>query len=204
MLRVVSTAAALRILPVVAGLIAMLAAQPCAADELTLLSIGGASIAIPAPAGFKNVASNPEARWLTEPYRSAAYDVAALYVPADVRIETVQAGREVRRHMVLLRPLTAELQQRKTASEFRGDAEPRRRLAEQYQLRVVRDEGNVAATLAIRSSPPLEVAVETVSLLLRERVVTLHVVSVHLGDEDQRWVTETADRWIESIEAKNR
>jgi hypothetical protein len=30
------------------------------------------------------------------------------------------------------------------------------------------------------------------------------VVSVHLGDEDQRWVTETADRWIESIEAKNR
>ena len=58
-------------------------------------------------------------------------------------------------------------------------------------------------TLAVTPSPPADVVVATSSILARERVVTVHVVSVLRSDEDRAWVIEATMRWIESIDAAN-
>lgn len=181
----------------------VLCAQVSAADESAVLVIGGARIVIPAPAGFKNAMSLPAARWLAEPYRSSVYDVAALYVPQALQVETVEAGRDVGRHMVLLLPRSPELQRGKSPREFRDDEALRRRIAKESDLRVIRDAGTSAVTLAVRSESSVAVAVATTSMLVRERVVSFHVVSVLRSDEDRQWVVDTSLGWIEAIEAAN-
>ena len=138
-----------------------------------------------------------------QPLRRNVYDVAALYVPVDMQIEKVEAGREVRRHMVLLRPRTAELQRPKSYLEFRNDEPLRQQIANRGNLQVIRDAGTSAVTLAVTSSPPADVVVATSSILVRERVVTVHVVSVLQSNEDRTWVIEATMRWIESINSAN-
>lgn len=186
------------------GVAAVLFAQVCAADESGTVTFGEARIVIPPPAGFKNVVSNPDAQWLTQPYRSSVHDVVAFYVPEGTPVEKVEAGREIGRHMVVLRPRRPELQRPKSYREFRDDEEVRQRIAKQHDLRVIHDAGNSAVTLAIRSSPTADVVVATSSVLVRERLVTLHVVSVLRGDEGSGWVIATTMQWIESINAANR
>jgi hypothetical protein len=183
------------------GIAVVVLALVCSAEESGTISLGGARIVIPPPAGFKDVVSNPDAEWLTRAYRSPVYDVAALYVPVDMQIEKVEAGREVRRHMVLLRPRNPELERPKSYLEFRNDAPLRQQIATRGNLQVIRDAGTSAVTLAVTSSPPAVVA--TSSILVRERVVTVHVVSVLQNDEDRTWVIETTMRWIESISSAN-
>ena len=189
--------------PVALGVALALFALVCAAEESGTITLGGARIAIPSPAGFKNVISNPDAQWLAPAYRSSAYDVAALYVPLDLQVDTVQAGREITRHMVLLRPRDPKLEGPKSLREFRDDEPLRRQMAQRGNLQVIRDEGNAAVTLAVRSGPPVNVVVATTSLLVRERLVTFHVVSVLETDEDRQWVIDTTMRWIDSINAAN-
>ena len=58
-------------------------------------------------------------------------------------------------------------------------------------------------SLAVTSSPPADVVVATSSILVRERVVTVHVVSVLQSNEDRTWVIEATMRWIESINSAN-
>jgi hypothetical protein len=185
------------------GIAVVVLALVCSAEESGTISLGGARIAIPPPAGFKDVISNPDAQWLTRAYRSSVYDVAALYVPVDMQIEKVEAGREVRRHMVLLRPRNPELQRPKSYLEFRNDETLRQQIASRGNLQVIRDAGTSAVTLAVTSSSPADVVVATSSILVRERVVTVHVVSVLHSDEDRTWVIETTMRWIESINSAN-
>ena len=96
------------------GIAVVVLALVCSAEESGTISLGGARIVIPPPAGFKDVMSNPDAQWLTRAYRSSVYDVAALYVPVDMQIEKVEGGREVRRHLVLLRPRNPELERPKS------------------------------------------------------------------------------------------
>ena len=57
--------------------------------------------------------------------------------------------------------------------------------------------------LAFTASPPADVVVATSSILVRERVVTVHVVSVLQRDEDRTWVIEATMRWIERIDSAN-
>jgi hypothetical protein len=185
------------------GVALVLFAQVCAAGQSSVLVVGGAWIAIPAPAGFKDVMSNPAARWLAQPYRSAVHDVAALYVPEGIQVEKVEAGGDIGRHMVLLQPRSPELQRPKSYREFRDDEELRQRIAKENDLRVIRDSGTSAVTLAVRSGPPVAVVVATSSMLVRERLVTFHVVSVLQSAEDSQWVIDTTLRWIEAIDAAN-
>jgi hypothetical protein len=185
------------------GIAVVVLALVCSAEESGIISLGGARIVIPPPAGFKDVMSNPDAQWLTRAYRSSVYDVAALYVPVDMPIEKVEAGREVRRYMVLLRPRNPELQRPKSYREFRNDEALRQQIATRGNLQAIRDAGTSAVTLAVTSSPPADVVVATSSILVRERVVTVHVVSVRHNDEDRTWVIETTMRWIDSISSAN-
>ena len=68
---------------------------------------------------------------------------------------------------------------------------------------MIRDAGTSAVSLAVTSSPPADVVVATSSILVRERVVTVHVVSVLQSDEDRTWVIEATMRWIEGINSAN-
>ena len=67
----------------------------------------------------------------------------------------------------------------------------------------MRDAGNACVTLDIRADPPTPVVVATTSILVRERLLTLHVVSVLQSAADKQWVLDTTGRWIDSINAKN-
>src|SRR5437879_4625379 len=138
------------------------------------MTLGGAKLVIPPPSGFQNVISNPDAQWLARPYASSLYDIMAFYIPDGMQVEKVQAGREIPRYMVLLRSSTPAFQGRKTYREFRDERSLRQELAKQGNLQMIRDAGNACVTLDIRADPPTPAVVATTSILVRERLLTLH------------------------------
>jgi len=175
----------------------------CNAAASDTVTIGGAKLVIPPPDGFKNVMANPASHWLAQSYASPYNDIMAFYVPDDIQIEQVQAGRDIPRHMILMRSSRPAFQRRMSYQEFRDEQSMRQDIAQQGNLQVIRDTGNAFVTLAIRTEPSASVVVATTSLLVRERLLMLHVTSALHSDADTQWVIETTRRWIDNINAKN-
>ena len=175
----------------------------CGAAASDTVTIGGAKLVIPPPAGFKNVMSNPASHWLAQSYASPYNDVLAFYVPDAMQIDKIQAGREIPRHMILLCSSHPAFQRRKSYQEFRNEQGMRQEMAQHGHVQVIRDAGNAFVTLAIRTEPQASVVVATTSLLVRERLLMLHVTSVLHSDADTQWVLETTRGWIDSINANN-
>jgi hypothetical protein len=175
----------------------------CSAVASDTVTMGGAQIIIPPPSGLHNVIANPAAHWFARAYASASYEVAALYIPTGLQVENVTAGRDIHRHAVLVLPRHPALRGPKSSRAFREEHRLRQALAREGRLHVLRDAGNAFVTMDTRADPPASVVVATSSLLVRERLLTLHVASVRHSDDDRQWVIEATLRWIDSIQAAN-